>query len=97
MTVSAEPIKPTRAARISRFIAALALVGIVWLIVLPWLGRRPAIRRYRDWLAERRIDPSAMYYTELESMEPILDRLNRRMRDGRGGAATGSGRDRTPD
>jgi hypothetical protein len=33
-----------------------------------------------QWLDEQRIDPSAMYYTELEAMKPILARLNERER-----------------
>jgi hypothetical protein len=55
--------------------ALLLLVGI-WLGLLPWLARRPTVANHLNWLREQRIDPSAMYYTELESMEPILDRLN---------------------
>ncbi len=35
------------------------------------------MREYSRWLDERGIDPSAMYYTELEAMEPILHRLER--------------------
>jgi hypothetical protein len=32
--------------------------------------------RRLQWLSDRKIDPSAMYYTELEALDPILDRMN---------------------
>jgi hypothetical protein len=56
------------------------LVGLVWLVVFPWIAARPSVHARIEWLAERRIDPSAMYYTEVDAMQPILDRLNRRER-----------------
>ncbi|MFO0916771.1 MAG: hypothetical protein U0872_00445 [Planctomycetaceae bacterium] len=59
----------------------LAVWGIglaaCWLGVLPWLSSHPAVDNHVRWLEERGIDPSAMYYTELEAMKPILSRLNR--------------------
>jgi len=51
-------------------------IGLVWLVVLPWLSSLPSQSAYIDWLREKRIDPSARYYTEVEAMEPILRRLN---------------------
>ena len=38
---------------------------IIWLVILPWLSRRPASREYIERLRQSGIDPSAMYYTEL--------------------------------
>ena len=57
-----------------------SLLGGFWFAFLPWLAGQPEMRKQLDWLDERRIDPSAMYYTELEAMKPILERLNRRGR-----------------
>jgi hypothetical protein len=58
----------------------LACCGVVmlvlWLAVLPWLAQTPAMSRHLRWLNEHNINPGAMYYTELESMGPILRRLN---------------------
>ena len=51
-------------------------IAAVWLVVLPWLSSLPTQSAYIDWLREKRIDPSARYYTEVEAMEPILERLN---------------------
>lgn len=53
-------------------------IAISWLVVLPWLSALPGQRERIDWLREQRIDPSAMYYTEVEAMEPVLERLNAR-------------------
>ena len=65
---------------------ALALAGwgcavaVIWLVVLPWWADSSAMRAHLDWLEARRVDPSAMYYTELEAMKPILHELNARGR-----------------
>lgn len=53
-----------------------AAIAFGWLVVLPWLSSLPSQKRNIDWLREQRIDPSARYYTEVEAMEPILERLN---------------------
>lgn len=55
-------------------LAATAAVACVWLVVLPAYARRPAMREHLQWLDDQGIDPSAMYYTELEVMEEILAR-----------------------
>ncbi len=54
--------------------AWLFALGLVWLVWLPSHAQRPPVRRHLQWLDERGIDPSAMYYTELEVMEDILAR-----------------------
>ena len=60
-----------------------SLVGIVlvvsgvWLVVLPWIGARPHVsQRIQDEQA-RGIDPSAMFYSELELLPPIAHRMER--------------------
>ncbi|MEQ9406193.1 MAG: hypothetical protein RIK87_00645 [Fuerstiella sp.] len=56
----------------------LCVIGLIWLIVLPHMAQQPQMKAHLNWLNARGIDPSAMYYTELEAMEPILQRLERR-------------------
>ncbi len=56
----------------------VCLLLFVWLMVLPWMATRPGMAAHLDWLEERGIDPSAMYYTELDAMEEILDRIEKR-------------------
>ncbi|QDU36597.1 hypothetical protein Mal4_08840 [Maioricimonas rarisocia] len=63
-----------------RLLAAVAVVALLWLVLLPRLSRLPSVQARSEWLDERGIDPAAMYYTELEAMEPILHRLERRRR-----------------
>jgi len=74
--VSGEPFRN----RVLRLILATILVGACWLLLLPAVGRVPFVAARMQWLEEQKIDPSAMYYTELESFEPVLERLNRKQR-----------------
>ena len=47
-----------------------------WLLALPWMASRPSVAAYLQWLDDCGVDPSAMYYTDLEAMKPIRERLN---------------------
>ncbi len=68
---------------------SLGVIAVVWCVVLPWIARRPVMEEHLNWLDDRGIDPSAMYYTELEMMDPILQRLERQRRFGDSVAVTG--------
>lgn len=59
-----------------RLSVCLATLASFWLIVLPWLSVRPPMSDRLEWLEDQKIDPSAMYYTELEVLKPVLERLN---------------------
>ena len=48
-----------------------AAILIVWTLVLPWIGSRPSVRSQIEHLNRRGIDPSALYYTDLEAMERL--------------------------
>lgn len=52
--------------------------GVIWCVVLPWVSRQESVQQRLIFLDERGIDPSAMYYTELDAMGPILDRIEGR-------------------
>lgn len=54
------------------------VMAVLWLQVLPWIAAQPDMAAHLEQLDERGIDPSAMFYTELDSMEPILRRLEQR-------------------
>ncbi|MBA2115323.1 hypothetical protein [Bremerella alba] len=53
---------------------AIASVAVVWLVILPAYARQSEMSKHLQWLDQQGIDPSAMYYTELEVMEEILQR-----------------------
>ncbi|QDU55764.1 hypothetical protein [Aeoliella mucimassa] len=44
----------------------LVALLLVWGVVLPALTTQPQVEEQLDWLDERGIDPSAMFYTELD-------------------------------
>ena len=71
----------TRAAWV-RLGLALLSITLVWGWGLPWLAEHEPMQQQLKFLEQRGIDPSAMFYTELDAMVPILDRLERR--EGRG-------------
>ena len=56
-------------------LAAVTLgLSFVWLVLLPAYANQPAMKQHLKWLDDQGIDPSAMYYTELQVMEDILAR-----------------------
>lgn len=59
--------------------AKLAVVStiilFVWCIVLPWYGHLPTMEKHLQFLDDRGIDPSAMFYTELDAMDAILEKI----------------------
>ncbi len=74
---------PTAAGkRVLALLLSVVVLAAAWLVALPWLASRPRVNARLQWLSAHQIDPSAMYYTELEAMEPILERLNRQERGG---------------
>lgn len=52
-------------------------MAAIWLIVLPWAAARPAMQQRIRFFEQQRIDPSAMFYTEVEMMEEVQDRIDR--------------------
>lgn len=48
---------------------SVAVVGLVWLVVLPWLGRFAPVRRHVDALHAAEINASAMFYSELDCQQ----------------------------
>ncbi|MFG0264497.1 MAG: hypothetical protein ACF8AM_05010 [Rhodopirellula sp. JB055] len=61
-----------RCYRIGGLAGSIALLSIIWLVVLPAYARQPEMHQHLKWLDDRGIDPSAMYYTELDVMDDIL-------------------------
>ena len=62
----------TRTKSFQHLIQCAIGVLLIWLVVLPWLGRWGPVERHLQLLEERRIDASVMFYTELEAWPPDL-------------------------
>jgi hypothetical protein len=58
-------------------LATLAALAFVWLVLLPWLSRQPAVREHIHTQERQGINPSALYYTDLEILPPIVHRIER--------------------
>lgn len=52
----------------------LAGIACVWLALLPTLAELPEMQARRRLYETRGIDPSAMFYTELDATREALDR-----------------------
>ena len=57
---------PTRA--VVRLVAGGGLVAALWCGLFPRLLEVGPVKRHVALMEERRVDPSAMYYTELERL-----------------------------
>lgn len=59
-------------------LAAWSLVlSVIWLGLLPRLASFPPLRQEIEAFEEQGIDPSAMFYTELDAMENIQRKLTK--------------------
>jgi hypothetical protein len=74
--------RSTQTPQVLKSSASLAAAGLVMMLIwgwlLPWLSHQQMVKRRLDFLDAHGIDASAMYYTELDVMDRILDRLEER-------------------
>ena len=61
-------IEPAKHSRVVRLLAGVMVVAVVWCGLLPRLLRWPPVARHVALMEARGVDPSAMYYTELERL-----------------------------
>lgn len=47
----------------------MVIVGLVWLVVLPAIQAHPAVQSRIDFQEQRGIDPSAMFYTDVDFID----------------------------
>jgi hypothetical protein len=59
------------AKRWSSLAAAIAVILIVWMGVLPWVGSRGSVQSRIDALDRQGIDPAALFYTDLDAMQRV--------------------------
>jgi hypothetical protein len=64
---------------LARLAAWVAAVAVVWLAVLPFVGRQPVIDDYIRRNEQLGIDPSAKFYTEIPAAPDLVERVQHRL------------------
>jgi len=59
-----------------RLLAAGAAIAVVWLVVLPAVGRIPAVEAYIARNEAAGIDPSVKFYSEVPCMSLVIERVD---------------------
>lgn len=77
------PCANDRTRRIGSLAGAMAVAGLIWLVVLPSIGNLPSVRRYIEHNERAGIDPSAKFYSELPAMRQIIERATAAQRGAR--------------
>lgn len=62
------PVGRAPAAGVPGLLAALCVGAVVWLVILPLVARGPAVGRHLRFMDDAAVNPSAMYYTELDRL-----------------------------
>jgi hypothetical protein len=65
----------------ARLAAHVAVLAVVWLAILPFIGRQPKIDAYIRRNERLGIDPSAKFYTEIPAMPELFERVQHRRRN----------------
>lgn len=63
--------KPSAVGGAWRLAVACAAIALLWLAVLPMVGRQEAVRRHIDRNRARGIHPDAMFYTEVGAIDGV--------------------------
>ena len=58
-----------------KLVISITAIACVWCIVLPWYASQSSMKEYLQFLDDKGIDPSAMFYTELDAMDAILEKI----------------------
>lgn len=61
----------------SGFVSAIVGIGMIWLIVLPLVESEPHVAKHIANQKRLGVDPSAMFYTELEIAPEIANHVER--------------------
>lgn len=60
-----------------KLLLACGGLAFVWLVLLPWIARQPQVTQHIQQQEHLGIDPSAMFYSELEIVPAIAHRVER--------------------
>lgn len=61
--------------RIATFLGTIATIVVIWGFVLPTIAKSPWVKEREQFLDAHKIDPSAMFYTDLEVVSDVLERV----------------------
>ncbi|MCA9140829.1 MAG: hypothetical protein KDB00_28860 [Planctomycetales bacterium] len=61
-----------------KFIFVVFAIVVIWGGVLPRLAETETVQNRNRWLDEHKIDPAAMFYTDLPMMDDVLRKTERR-------------------
>lgn len=71
--------KPHRPGRSKRqwvmFLLLISSLNLIWLVILPRAAEIPQLRLDIDFLEQKKIDPTAMFYSDLETIETTVQNI----------------------
>jgi len=70
-------VRDLQTRRCAGFVGMTLALGIVWLVILPAIGRQADVAAHISSQKQMGIDPSAMFYTELEIAPAVTDHVER--------------------
>lgn len=76
-------VSKTQTEKIKRLAVLAASLLFIWFFIFriaPWFDQRPSIEPIVDFIEERGIDASALYYTEIEEFAEAEIQINHSMR-----------------
>ncbi|QDT92068.1 hypothetical protein [Gimesia algae] len=59
-----------------QFLSLLTGVCLLWLVILPQIASIPSVKADIDFLEEKKIDPTAMFYSDLETIEDTVQNIS---------------------
>ena len=60
-----------------KLFCAMVIIAVTWCYLLPLATKQPVVRQRIDFLDDKGIDPTAMFYTDLEIMDEIIAKNDR--------------------
>ena len=58
------------------FLFLTVSLGILWLVILPRAAEIPQLHSEIEFLEQKNIDPTAMFYSDLETIEQTVQNIN---------------------
>ena len=58
------------------FLILTVSLSILWLVILPRAAKIPQLQSEIDFLEQKNIDPTAMFYSDLETIEQTVQNIH---------------------